>query len=55
LGELRFIGNCIWAKVPMELIPPASIQNCRGFDISLHGWTLIKKKDVVFWEPVTTT
>ena len=44
------IGNQNWGKVEESLIPLA--KDYEGFDSRLHGWTLIRQSDNVFWERI---
>lgn len=44
------IGNQNWGKVEESLIP--SSKDYPGFDSRLHGWTLIRQSDNVYWERI---
>lgn len=48
LTEKKTLGHEVWGKVEESLLE-ASV-DYPGFDSRLHGWTLIRQMDNVFWE-----
>ena len=52
LVDLQTQGDLLWGKVGIESIKRG--KTVQGFDMNLHGWTLIRNKNEIFWEPVTT-
>ena len=48
--EENAIGNEVWGKVEESLIHAS--KDYPGFDSRLHGWTLIRQMDNIFWERI---
>jgi hypothetical protein len=48
--DIQRIDENLWGKVGPEVLKKG--MNYEGFDLARHGWTLIRNKSTIFWEPL---